>query len=186
MSSLIRNIQRKRLRQGTSTTDAEGNTVKVEHEPQPQRTIDLKDGGYATVRYTRGPLRVSAARLRAQGRLAAIQQASAMRDQGREFSRMVASAQKAEENRTRIDALLAAPVAVLTRQMRRHALRKGLPVPTTVAEAAKKVARARKPKTARVDGVAMTADDAAVAAAAAKPARKPRAKKAASAQQTAA
>lgn len=166
MSSLTRRIQRKHLRAGTFTTDDDGNQVHVKHEPQPQVVIygeaaypspnrsmrrafsrDLK-GGYVTVRYTRGPLRVSARRLAAQGKHAELVNPAAMRSEAKAIERSFLAVQAANANDKRIDELLAMPVAAISRQVRRHAQRTGRALPTLIGAEPKK---ARKPRAKKAD-----------------------------------
>ncbi len=104
MSSFPRTLQRRILRQGTTTTDDDGNIERVDYEPQPQLLVygeagytstnpaarrafgrDLT-GGYVTCRYTRGFRRFSAMRLRAQAAMQHIEllgQATALRRMSR-------------------------------------------------------------------------------------------------------
>lgn len=98
MSSFARNMQRKRLRQGTFTTDDDGNVTKVEHEAKPQPTFTLPNGGYITVRYTRGYRVISGARLRAQAKLAEIQHPGAMREQSRLIARAMGGVHHTRRN----------------------------------------------------------------------------------------
>ncbi len=145
MSSLIRNIRRKRLRQVRFTTDDDGNQVRVEHEPKPQFT-EARGDGYLTVRYTRGPRLISGVRLRAQGRLAEIQHPGAERAQAREFGRLIEAGQRAAANVKRLADLAARPVASISRQVRRHSLRTGTALPPLIGAdtAPEKPKRTRK------------------------------------------
>lgn len=58
MSSKLRNMQRKFKRRA------------ADYEPAPQPFFTLPDGGYMTLRPTKGWLKISGARLRAQFRMA--------------------------------------------------------------------------------------------------------------------
>lgn len=60
MSSGIRNMQRKVLR------------ASPDYEPAPQPMIELPDGGYMTLRPTKGWITISGARLWAQGVIAEL------------------------------------------------------------------------------------------------------------------
>lgn len=159
MSSLPRRMQRKRLRLGTFTTDEAGERVRVPHNPTPQTIIDGENGytgsnpamrrafardlagGYVTVRYTKGPLRVSAARLRAQASLAAILHPGEMREQARLLERVMSGPR---QKVSKVWGEPRDPVAgTITRQQIRYARRKGLPVPGTEQPAGRKP-RAKK------------------------------------------
>lgn len=60
MSSLLRRIQRKKLRNSP------------DYDPKPQPTFPTGDGGYWTLRPTKGWIKISGARLRAQRMMAQI------------------------------------------------------------------------------------------------------------------
>jgi len=156
MSSFTRNLQRKQLRKVKTTTDDDGNVTRVEHEPKPQTLLMGEAGyrgknpairrafrrsligGYVTIRYTGGPLRVSAKRVGAQGVMANQNEIVAMTRVRNQALGATKSERKVYHTVDR-----ALPEGVITRQRRRQSLRTGVPIEV----AAGKTGRARKPLT---------------------------------------
>ncbi|WP_430636140.1 hypothetical protein [Sphingomonas hankookensis] len=76
-----------------------------------------------------------------------------MRQQEKSLSRMMSAQDMRQANEKRIDALLATPVATVSRQVRRHAHRTGRALPPLIGAEPKK---ARKPRAKKADAAQAT------------------------------
>lgn len=147
MSSFTRTLQRRFSRSKARATDTTPEDAAERPVAAAQGFKMLPDGGYITVRATKGPVRVSARRLQAQARVAQIMYPGEQRQQELDLNRFMRKHEAADAQEKRITDALAQPVAAITRQMRRHAQRTGRALPPVIGETPKpaRKSRAKKP-----------------------------------------